>query len=65
MSRLKIKQIQDILVSGPSNGDFLAYNSNTGNWENNAAPLDGAKGDQGGQGDTGEKGGTGEKGDTG
>ena len=47
MSRLKLKQIQEILIASIQNGDFLAYNSTTGKWENNSAPIDGAKGAKG------------------
>ena len=56
MSRLKLKQIQEILLSTLANGDFLAYNNSTGLWENNAAPLDGAKGQKGATGSKGTKG---------
>ena len=69
MSRLKLKQIQEFLISGTiGNGDFLAYNSSTGQWEDNDAPLDGAKGDtgqkgqKGAQGDQGAQGGDGAQG---
>ena len=68
MSRLKLKQIQELLIGTLSNGDFLAYNSSNGKWENNAAPIDGAKGATGPQGDKGEvgaKGSTGDEGDKG
>ena len=65
MSGLKLKQIQELLIGTLSNGDFLAYNSSNGKWENNAAPIDGAKGATGPQGDKGQKGADGAAGATG
>ena len=53
MSILKLKQIQEILLTSAQNGDYLAYNSSTGKWENTAAPLDGADGTSGSSGTSG------------
>lgn len=44
MSRLKLKQIQEILITSEQNGDYLYYDSASGLWKNTAAPLDGADG---------------------
>ena len=65
MSRLRLKQIKEILLTNPQNGDYLAYNNATGQWENLAAPLDGTSGSSGSSGTSGSSGSSGSDGSSG
>src|SRR5210317_392894 len=63
--QLRIKQILDFISSNPQNGDYFAYNSATGNYENVAAPLDGSSGTDGTSGTNGTDGSSGTDGTSG
>ena len=47
MSKIRIKQISEFGVTSPNQGDYLAYNSTSGQFENQPAPLDGTSGSSG------------------
>ena len=65
MSRIRLKQIQELSLLNLQDGQYLAYDATNGEFTNETPPGDGAKGIQGGNGAQGEKGDPGLKGQDG